>query len=159
MGPRNRFQGMNSASLCSLAGRYDNPIPLRFLAPIECLKIPAQHYCSIPGGGCYLIRFSKLTSTAKTAAMASFFYSCRSDGYSGSAAGPATRRAPALSAARPAAQRGRPAAADRPAGRRGESPAAACPQPPRGSGADSASAPSHPAPATTSAAASPSGNK
>ncbi len=41
MGPRNRFQGTNSASLCSLAGRYDNPIPTRFLAPIECLKIPA----------------------------------------------------------------------------------------------------------------------
>jgi hypothetical protein len=33
-GARNRFQGMNSASLCSLAGRYDNPIPPRFLAPI-----------------------------------------------------------------------------------------------------------------------------
>jgi hypothetical protein len=32
---------MNSASLCSLAGRYDNPIPLRFLAPIDSLKIPA----------------------------------------------------------------------------------------------------------------------
>jgi hypothetical protein len=31
---------MNSASLCSLAGRYDNPIPPRFLAPIDCLKIP-----------------------------------------------------------------------------------------------------------------------
>ncbi len=35
--PRN-----NSASLCSLAGRYDNPIPPRFLAPIDTLKIPAQ---------------------------------------------------------------------------------------------------------------------
>jgi hypothetical protein len=32
---------MNSASLCSLAGPYDNPIPTRFLAPIDCLKIPA----------------------------------------------------------------------------------------------------------------------
>jgi hypothetical protein len=32
---------MNSASLCSLAGRYDNPIPTRFLAHIDCLKIPA----------------------------------------------------------------------------------------------------------------------
>jgi hypothetical protein len=32
----------NSASLCSLAGRYDNPIPTRCLAPIDCLKIPAQ---------------------------------------------------------------------------------------------------------------------
>jgi hypothetical protein len=42
MEPRNRFQGMNSASLCSLAGRYDNPIPTRFLAPVGCLKIPAQ---------------------------------------------------------------------------------------------------------------------
>ncbi len=40
--PKNRFQGINSASLCSLAGRYDNPIPTRFLAPIDCLKIPAQ---------------------------------------------------------------------------------------------------------------------
>ncbi len=45
MEPRNRFQGINSASFCSLAGRYDNPIPTRFLAPIYCLKIPAQ--------GCY----------------------------------------------------------------------------------------------------------
>jgi hypothetical protein len=41
MEPRNRFQGINSASLCSLAGRYDNPIPTKFLAPIDCLKIPA----------------------------------------------------------------------------------------------------------------------
>jgi hypothetical protein len=32
---------MNSASLCSLAGQYDNPIPTRFLAPIDFLKIPA----------------------------------------------------------------------------------------------------------------------
>ncbi len=32
---------MNSASLCSLAGRYNNPIPPRFLAPKDCLKIPA----------------------------------------------------------------------------------------------------------------------
>ncbi len=41
MGPRNWFQGMNSASLFSLAGRYDSPIPHRFLAPIDFLKIPA----------------------------------------------------------------------------------------------------------------------
>ncbi len=27
---------------CSVAGRYDNPILLRFLAPTDCLKIPAQ---------------------------------------------------------------------------------------------------------------------
>jgi hypothetical protein len=40
--PKNRFQGTNSARLSSLAGRYDNPIPTRFLALIDCLKIPAQ---------------------------------------------------------------------------------------------------------------------
>ncbi len=33
MEPRNRFRGMNSASLFSLAGRYDNPFPPRCLAP------------------------------------------------------------------------------------------------------------------------------
>jgi hypothetical protein len=38
----NRFQGIDSVSLWSLAGRYDNPIPARFLAPIDCSKIPAQ---------------------------------------------------------------------------------------------------------------------
>ncbi len=48
MEPRNRFQGINSASLCSLAGRYDNPIPNRFLAPIGFLKIPAQGYHITP---------------------------------------------------------------------------------------------------------------
>ncbi len=32
---------MKSASISSLAGLYDNPIPTRFLAPIDCLKIPA----------------------------------------------------------------------------------------------------------------------
>ncbi len=41
MEPRNWFQGINSASLCSLVGRYDNPIPPRFLAHIDFLKIPA----------------------------------------------------------------------------------------------------------------------
>jgi hypothetical protein len=41
MEPRDRFQGMNSANLCSPAGWYDNPTPTRFLAPIDCLKIPA----------------------------------------------------------------------------------------------------------------------
>ncbi len=33
--------GIDSASLCSLAGRYDNPIPIQFLARIDCSKIPA----------------------------------------------------------------------------------------------------------------------
>ncbi len=53
MESRNRFQGMNSASLCSLAGRYDNPITPRFLAPIDRLKIPTlilrlSIFCSVP---------------------------------------------------------------------------------------------------------------
>jgi hypothetical protein len=52
----NRFQGTNSARLCSLAGRYDNPIPSRYLAPINCLKIPALqsqtvHKSGAEGGG------------------------------------------------------------------------------------------------------------
>jgi hypothetical protein len=34
----NRFQGIDSANLCSLAGRYDNSVPTRFLAPIEMFK-------------------------------------------------------------------------------------------------------------------------
>jgi hypothetical protein len=33
---------MNSASLCSLTGQYENPIPPQYLAPIDFLKIPAQ---------------------------------------------------------------------------------------------------------------------
>ncbi len=40
--PKNQFQGTSSTRLCSLTGRYDNPVPPRFLAPIDCLKIPAQ---------------------------------------------------------------------------------------------------------------------
>jgi hypothetical protein len=39
--PKNRFQGIHSASLCSPVSRYDNPIPTRFLALIDCSKIPA----------------------------------------------------------------------------------------------------------------------
>ncbi len=37
MEPRNRFQGLKFASL---AGRYDNPIPTRYLAPTDFLKTP-----------------------------------------------------------------------------------------------------------------------
>ncbi len=40
-GAQESIPGMNSASLCGLAGQYDNPIPTRFLAPIDYLKIPA----------------------------------------------------------------------------------------------------------------------
>ncbi len=39
----NRFLGSsNGLQIRALAGRYDNPIPTRRLAPIDCLKIPAQ---------------------------------------------------------------------------------------------------------------------
>jgi hypothetical protein len=40
-GEQNQFQGSDSANLNSLAGRYDNPIPTRFLALIDCSKIQA----------------------------------------------------------------------------------------------------------------------
>ncbi len=39
--PKNQFQGINSASLCILSGRYDNPIPTQCPAPIDCSKNPA----------------------------------------------------------------------------------------------------------------------
>jgi hypothetical protein len=38
---------MNSASLCSLAGRYENPIPPRCLAPIDFLKIPEPVFVNV----------------------------------------------------------------------------------------------------------------
>jgi hypothetical protein len=59
MEPRNRFQGINSASLWSPAGRYDNPIPTRLIAPIDCLKIPAlesaEVLCFLLGTFCSLL--------------------------------------------------------------------------------------------------------
>jgi hypothetical protein len=45
--PKNRFQRINSTRLSCLAGRYDNPIPTRFLAPIDCLKIPSWEYIEL----------------------------------------------------------------------------------------------------------------
>ncbi len=36
--PKNRYQETDSARLHSLAGRYDNPIPTRFLAPLRLFK-------------------------------------------------------------------------------------------------------------------------
>jgi hypothetical protein len=36
---------LKSLKIRVLAGRYDNPLPTRFLAPIDCSKIPAQ--CSL----------------------------------------------------------------------------------------------------------------
>jgi hypothetical protein len=40
---------MHSASLCSLASPYDNTIPIRFLVPIDRLKIPAQSRYDMDG--------------------------------------------------------------------------------------------------------------
>jgi hypothetical protein len=42
--PRNRFHGIDFTSLRSLAGRYDNPIPTRFLAPMIVLKFQQLEY-------------------------------------------------------------------------------------------------------------------
>jgi hypothetical protein len=39
---------IDSASLCSLAGRYESPIPPRFLAPIDFLKIPVTNMVVLP---------------------------------------------------------------------------------------------------------------
>jgi hypothetical protein len=44
--PRNRFQGINSTSLSSLADRYGSPFSPRFLAPTKCLKIPVLQHSS-----------------------------------------------------------------------------------------------------------------
>jgi hypothetical protein len=33
-----------SASVCSLAGRYDNPTPTRFLSPVDCYKNSISDY-------------------------------------------------------------------------------------------------------------------
>jgi hypothetical protein len=74
MEPRNRFQGMNSASLCSLAGRYDNPIPPRFLAPIDSLKIPAL----ITGAGYAVVKDKCISNCSFDHALctvAKFFWS------------------------------------------------------------------------------------
>jgi hypothetical protein len=40
---------MNAASLCSLAGRYENPIPPWCLAPIDFLKIPELVFLDVYG--------------------------------------------------------------------------------------------------------------
>jgi hypothetical protein len=49
---------MNSASLCSLAGRYDNPIPTGFLAPLDCLKIPGFGSFYFPNYKCFFLLFA-----------------------------------------------------------------------------------------------------
>jgi hypothetical protein len=74
MEPRNRFQGMNSAILCSLAGRYDNPIPPRFLAPIACLKIPALDPGQRCGSGLVFF-FALLVESTMLAVMSGRFKS------------------------------------------------------------------------------------
>jgi hypothetical protein len=53
MEPTNRFQGINSASLCSLAGRYDNPIPTWCLALIDFF-LKFQLWIRVKGRACIL---------------------------------------------------------------------------------------------------------
>jgi hypothetical protein len=69
-------KGIDSASICSLAGRYDNPNPTRFLAPVDCSKILAltqyirqagQHNNnSVPTRFLAPIDYSKNSSTRTT---------------------------------------------------------------------------------------------
>jgi hypothetical protein len=56
--PKNRFQWINSACPCSLGGRYDNPLPSRFLVPVDCLKIPAQCTGCMYITGCTFVLFN-----------------------------------------------------------------------------------------------------
>jgi hypothetical protein len=60
---------MNSASLCSLAGRYDNPVPPRFLTPIGSIKIPALKTKStlvfLLAGAAYTHKKSKSSKLSK----------------------------------------------------------------------------------------------
>jgi hypothetical protein len=42
--PRNRFQEIDSASLSSLAGRYDNPIPTRFPGYLKSQYLTASKF-------------------------------------------------------------------------------------------------------------------
>ncbi len=44
MKPKNRFQETNSTRLCSLAGRYDNPFPTRFISPHRLFKNSSSEY-------------------------------------------------------------------------------------------------------------------
>jgi hypothetical protein len=78
MEPRNQFHVIDSAGLCSLAARYDNPIPAQFLAPIDCLKIPAL-YSGRTKYSAFVSKLNKLSeeylSPQKTQKAAFFFSS------------------------------------------------------------------------------------
>jgi hypothetical protein len=43
----NRFQGINSPAYVAWRAGTTSPIPTRFLAPIDCLKIPALKCCGV----------------------------------------------------------------------------------------------------------------
>ncbi len=73
MGPRNWYQGMNSASLCSLAGRYENPIPPQCLAPIVFLKIPALYTRVQCGGGYGVLGLRQINTFRKVPIQVNFF--------------------------------------------------------------------------------------
>ncbi len=51
---------------CVLAGRYNNPIPTRFLAPIDCLKIPALIREDTSSNPLCVVRLVVLTEGWKT---------------------------------------------------------------------------------------------
>jgi hypothetical protein len=54
-------------SVCSLAGRYDNPIPPRFLAPIDFYKIPAlAHDIPIPTRFLALLDYLKIPALKRS---------------------------------------------------------------------------------------------
>jgi hypothetical protein len=42
-----KSSGIDSTSLCSRAGRYDTPVPSRFLVPIHCYKTPSTALMTI----------------------------------------------------------------------------------------------------------------
>ncbi len=65
---RNRFLGMIPVlrlQIRALAGRYDNPLLTRFLAPIDCLKIPIQDVVEMGCG--YITKDSALTASNNSA--------------------------------------------------------------------------------------------
>jgi hypothetical protein len=54
--------GLKSLKIPSLAGQNDNPIPTRFLAPIDCPKLPALLYQANGDGRSYYVEPIKTTS-------------------------------------------------------------------------------------------------
>jgi hypothetical protein len=47
----NFYGALESIPPAYVAWRYDNPVPARFLTPVDCSKIPAQSLPSFTGVG------------------------------------------------------------------------------------------------------------